>query len=115
MSIDISAVNAAQSIFPHTTVKAKESSRVSTGQPRTDIIKTESPVAIDTVLAELTRVSAAFNRRLSFTLNEKLGEVVVKVIDTQTDKVIREIPPAEVQHAHERIREVIGILFDERA
>jgi flagellar protein FlaG len=39
---------------------------------------------------------------------------VVKVIDADTDKVIREIPPAELQHVHERIREVIGILFDER-
>ncbi|MCK7577239.1 MAG: flagellar protein FlaG [Chromatiales bacterium] len=51
----------------------------------------------------------------SFALNEKLDQVVVKVIDSDTDKIIKEIPPAELQHVHERIREVIGILFDERA
>jgi len=61
------------------------------------------------------QVSQAFNRRLSFALNEKLDQVVVKVIDSETDKIIKEIPPAELQHVHERIREVIGILFDERA
>jgi flagellar protein FlaG len=74
-----------------------------------------NPVDMDVVLQELQQVSQAFNRRLSFSYNEKLGEVIVKVIDTQTDKIIKEIPPAEIQRVHERIREVIGILFDERA
>ena len=80
-----------------------------------DVMKTEPPVPMDVILGELSSVSAAFDRRLSFSINEKLDQVVVKVIDTDTDKVIREIPPAELQHVHERIREVIGILFDERA
>ena len=73
------------------------------------------PVNMDLVLQELQQVSQAFNRRLSFALNEKLDQVVVKVIDSETDKIIKEIPPVELQHVHERIREVIGILFDERA
>ena len=71
-------------------------------------------VSIDTVISELTSVSAAFNRRLSFSVNEKLDQVVVKVIDVATDKVIREIPPEDLQHVHERIREVLGLLFDEK-
>ncbi len=73
------------------------------------------PVNIDLVFQELQQFSQAFNHRLSFALNEKLDQVVVKVIDSATDKIIKEIPPAELQHVHERIREVIGILFDERA
>jgi len=73
------------------------------------------PSDLEAAIMNLERVSDAFNRRLSFTLNEKLGQVVVKVIDADTDKVIKEIPPAEIQEVHERIREVIGILFDERA
>jgi uncharacterized FlaG/YvyC family protein len=81
--------------------------------PKTDVMKTKPPVSIDVVLGDLSRVSAAFNKRLSFRMNEKLDQVVVKVIDTQTDKVIKEIPPAELQHVHERIREVIGLLYDE--
>lgn len=86
--------------------------------PSPQIRQEEKPrPAIDMhkVIAELTDVSAAFSKRLSFRLNEKLDQIVVKVIDTDTDTVIREIPPAELQHVHERIREVMGILFDERA
>jgi len=73
------------------------------------------PVNMELVLRELQQVSEAFNRRLSFAINEKLDQVVVKVIDSETDKIIKEIPPVELQHVHERIRDVIGILFDEEA
>ena len=62
---------------------------------------------------ELRRVSRNFNKRLSFSFNEELGQMVVKVIDRNTDKVIKELPPAELQRAHIRIREAIGLLLDE--
>jgi flagellar protein FlaG len=70
---------------------------------------------LGSVMADLQRVSATFNRRLSFSVNEKLGQVVVKVIDADTDKIIKEIPPEEIQHVYERIREVIGLLLDKQA
>jgi flagellar protein FlaG len=70
---------------------------------------------LEGVMEDLENVSATFNRRLSFSINEKLGQVVVKVIDTNTDTVIKELPPEELQHVHERIREVIGLLLDEQA
>jgi len=40
--------------------------------------------------------------------------VVVKVIDGETDKVIKVLPPEELQRLHVRIREAIGLLFDEK-
>ncbi len=108
MSIDVSAVHALPVAVQ---AVAQETARLR----KVDVMKTEPPVSMDVILDDLTSVSAAFSKRLSFSINEKLDQVVVKVIDTDTDKVIREIPPAELQHVHERIREVIGILFDERA
>jgi flagellar protein FlaG len=54
-----------------------------------------------------------FNRRLKFSVNEEIDRVVVKVIDGTTDKVIKEIPPEEIQKLIARIKETIGILFDE--
>ena len=110
MAMDVSVVNAA--------AQAAQAIKADPGVVRPkakDVMKTEPPVSMEAILGELADVSAAFNKRLAFSLNEKLDQVVVKVIDTDTDKVIREIPPKELQHVHERIREVIGILFDERA
>jgi len=75
----------------------------------------EVPSDLKSVARDLQRVSEAFNRRLAFSFNEKLGQVVVKVIDAETDKVVREIPPTELQRVYERIREVIGLLVDKSA
>jgi len=62
---------------------------------------------------ELQNVTRAFNKRLSFDYNEQLEQMVVKVIDRETDTVIKELPPSELQRVHLRIREAIGILLDE--
>jgi flagellar protein FlaG len=64
-------------------------------------------------IEELRRVTRNFNKRLSFSFNDDLGQMIVKVIDQNTDKVIKELPPAELQRVHVRIREAIGLLLDE--
>jgi len=76
-----------------------------------------SPPAPDMqgTLRSLEQVGVLLNRRLSFSLNQKLDSVVIKVIDTNTDKVVREVPPAEVQRVYERLREVVGQLLDKKA
>ncbi|MBN2532054.1 MAG: flagellar protein FlaG [Spirochaetales bacterium] len=53
-----------------------------------------------------------FNRRLKFDINKEINRVVVKIIDKDTDKVIREIPSSEIQNLLEKVREAIGLLFD---
>lgn len=72
-----------------------------------------TPDDIRRSVEELRSVSRNYNKRLSFSLNEELGQMVVKVIDRNTDKVIKELPPAELQRAHIRIRQAIGLLLDE--
>ena len=62
--------------------------------------------------AELERVSMAFDRRLKFEIDHESKEILVKVIDNETDKVIKVIPPEELQRLHSRIRETFGFLFD---
>ena len=64
-------------------------------------------------LKEILNYTEFFNKRLRFSVNRELNQVVVKVIDSQTDKVIKEIPPEVLQRLHVRIREAIGLLIDE--
>jgi len=61
---------------------------------------------------ELERISMAFDRRLKFIVDHESNEVLIKVIDNETDKVIKVLPPEELQRLHSRIRETIGFLFD---
>jgi flagellar protein FlaG len=72
-------------------------------------------VDIDSTTADLERISLAFNKKLRFVVDRELEQVIVKVIDPATDKVIKELPPEELQRLHLKIKEMIGLLFDERA
>jgi flagellar protein FlaG len=63
---------------------------------------------------DLEHISLAFNRKLKFVIDHESNEVLVKVIDSETDKVIKVLPPEELQRLHQRIRETIGFLFDQR-
>jgi flagellar protein FlaG len=67
----------------------------------------------DRTVKELERIGLAFNKKLRFKVDNQTHEVTVKVIDPETDKVIRELPSKELQHLRDRIRETIGFLFDE--
>ena len=64
-------------------------------------------------LNEILDYTQFFNKKLKFSVNQELNQVVVKVIDAETDKVIKEIPPEVLQRMHVRIREAIGLLIDE--
>lgn len=56
----------------------------------------------------------AFNHRIRLTVNEEIGQVIIKVVDARTDKVIKEIPAEEIQRMTAKIREMIGLLVDEQ-
>jgi len=55
------------------------------------------------------------NERIVFSIHEETGQVVVKVVDSETNKVIRQIPPEELLKLREKLDELIGILFEARA
>ena len=74
----------------------------------------KAPPDIRPAVADLERISLAMNRRLKFEVDHESREVIVKVIDGETDKVIRVLPPEELQRLHNNIKETIGFLFDER-
>jgi flagellar protein FlaG len=53
------------------------------------------------------------NTRFQYVLKDELDYFVVRIIDKDTDKVIREIPSRELQRVHEGIQTALGMLFDE--
>ena len=63
--------------------------------------------------ADIERISSSLNRKLQFVVDHKSYDVTVKVIDPETDKVIRVLPPEELQRIHSRLKESLGFLFDE--
>lgn len=54
-------------------------------------------------------------RRLSFDLHEESDRMVVRVIDLDTNEVIRQIPPEQVLASLVELRKFIGLLLDRLA
>lgn len=54
------------------------------------------------------------NRNFEFSIHEATKEIVVKVIDTDTNEVIREIPNQKILDMVAKMWELAGIFVDER-
>jgi len=54
------------------------------------------------------------NRYLEFRIHEKTNEIVVKVVDSNTKEVIREIPSEKILDMFASMLELAGLLVDER-
>ncbi|AEJ61658.1 flagellar protein FlaG protein [Spirochaeta thermophila DSM 6578] len=65
-------------------------------------------------LSPPTRLPSLFNRRLKYMIDPEVHQVIVKVIDRETEKVIKELPPEALQRLHRRIREAVALLVDEQ-
>jgi flagellar protein FlaG len=92
-----------------TTSEALQTAETTAKSPETE----QNQAKLLKVVEQIQSISNMFDRKLQFRINNELDEVVVKVIDSNTDKVIREIPSAEIQKLQIRIKEALGLLFDE--
>lgn len=54
------------------------------------------------------------NRQLQFSIHEKTKDIMVKIIDSETKEVIREIPPEKLLDMFASMLEFAGLLVDER-
>jgi len=69
----------------------------------------------DEVVERLNLAMRALSTRLKFQKHEASGRFVVRVINEQTDEVIREIPPERLLDLLVHLRRMVGVLVDERA
>ncbi len=97
-------------------VLAKEPRAAPERQPRQQPDPQMSRSEIEAQAKALEKTFLAFNdnRRIKLSVNDEINQVIIKVVDGDTDKVIKEIPPEEIQHLIARIKETIGLLVDQK-
>jgi len=64
---------------------------------------------------KLNQTAIIFDRALKFQIHDKTKETMVSVIDVNTEKVIREIPPKEVLDIISKMKDYLGLIFDKKA
>lgn len=119
MATDISGTVFASAMAPHPVFHPAVEPRRPT--PITPQPSANDPPVLDPVfdskeikhaVAQMNELAKASNHRLSFTMDYETHDVIVKVVDAATDKVITELPPAELQKLHKSIKEAVGLLID---
>jgi len=70
--------------------------------------------AVNDAVDKVNKAIANSGRELKFSIHEKTKEIMVKVLDSETKEVIREIPPEKVLDMVAKLWEMAGIIVDER-
>lgn len=79
-----------------------------TGQEREQISRKE----LDQIATGLENYLSSTGRKLSFHIHEESDQLQVNVIDQDTDKVIKQIPPDEILELAASIEKTVGIFLD---
>ncbi len=65
------------------------------------------------LVAELNKAMEMVGTTLAFYVDEDTKKTVVRVMDSNTGEVIRQIPPEAMLKVSQRIAELLGILIDQ--
>ena len=75
----------------------------------------EQKEKLESAIKKLNETAKVFNRSLKFKMHEATHRTMISVIDTDTDKVIREIPGEEALDMVAKMQEYLGLIFDKKA
>ncbi len=88
--------------------------RVDSGDKRIDDVKNGSELA-----SKLTSLPQIVKRNIQFSIDEDTGQSVFRVVESDTGKLIRQIPSDQILHIMQQVQEaqgdvMPGILLDDR-
>ncbi len=112
-----SANTAAQNLENQTQYKASEitkENKVHSDNIKEVIENDIKKEEIQDAVNKMNKTIQIFNKRLQFSFHEESKRIVVKIIDSENNKVVKEIPPKEVLTFISRLHQSIGALIDEK-
>lgn len=66
------------------------------------------------IVKQLNKTLEAFDTHVSLSVDEVSHQNVIRVVDSQTGKVIRQIPSEQLLKISQRITELLGVIYDEK-
>ena len=75
------------------------------------------PISEKIVIEAIEKANKAIsgpNTRFEYSIHEQTKEIMLRVIDSDTNKIIREIPPEKILDMVAKLWELAGIIVDER-
>lgn len=99
---------AATLVSPHEVSKAAP-------KPKPELEMPEKPVSREQIRRNAELVSEAvsrLNHGVRFEIDDSSDTIITKVIDRETNEIIRQYPPEEMLDIARRLREYVGVLLD---
>jgi len=88
---------------------------VETTQPAESAQATPSAHALNETVSRLNEAVQVVKRDLQFRVDDESGRTVITVLDSETEEVIRQIPPEQVLTLAKNIESLKGLLFTAEA
>ncbi|CUU05096.1 flagellar protein FlaG [Candidatus Thermokryptus mobilis] len=67
---------------------------------------------IEQIVSELNNFIQIFNTKIAFEIDKETRKTVLKIIDAQSNEIIRQIPPEELLEISRRISELLGLIIN---
>ncbi len=82
--------------------------------------KSEGPGELDPgAVREMAEKTQAYlddlRIKLDFEVYEETGDMVIRIFNRETEELLREIPPKDLLELHQKVAELRGVLFDQKA
>lgn len=99
------------------TASQKSNTRDTKPQQKNSADKSEVPITEKEVSDAVEKVNKMFegtNRRFEISVHEKTGGIIIKIVDSITNEIIREVPPKKILDMIANMMEMAGLIVDER-
>lgn len=106
-----SQVGTSETVKINNEVKAQQNSFKETGTVNGE--KYSEKEIID-FIEESNEKILTYNRKFEFSIHEKTKKIMVKVLDTSTDEIIREIPAEKFLDVIGGLQEIAGMIVDKK-
>jgi flagellar protein FlaG len=85
------------------------------GRGRAPQVEPVTAEDVDNAVATLNDFVQVVRRDLQFSVDETSGRTVITVLDSETEEVVRQIPPERLVAAAENVQRLQGLLFEAEA
>lgn len=90
-----------------------EASQVSDG--RTARARAPAGGGVEQMAEQLNQALSQIDGKFSVSVDDATGMVVVRITDSQTGEIVKQIPPQQVLDANVSVEKIIGLLVNDQA
>ena len=115
--MDIGGINQSKSIDLDNSYKAPESIKISRPTESNNPLneKENNEIEVKNAVSKINKVLEGEGTHLQYEKHDVLNEMIIRIIDNNTNEVIKEIPSKKILDMVAKMCEMAGILVDKKA